>query len=274
MPLQSSFGKDDTSEAPPSETQHVMHPRYGQPLWQPPSSVLAPCDHKTSDHYHFLSPTEHVSCIWCADCGSMKFGSSLEEQTWHTPMLRTLQPATNGATSTPILSAEVMALIEANKGIFLDVGCSDHKSSGSIGMDIRAVEGVDIVADLEVFPWPLPDACCNRILCSHLIEHIKPWLTVNFLNECWRVMRPNGQLLLATPYAGSPRFWQDPTHVHGWMEATPQYFSCDFPLWCVYRPQCWLIEQNYWDSVGDLHVIMSKRSDIHGQYHPTNGTHP
>jgi hypothetical protein len=163
-----------------------------------------------------------------------------------------------------VLPPDIAALIAANQGIFLDVGCSDHKSPGSIGMDIRAVEGVDIVHDLEVFPWPLPDGCAKRILCSHLIEHIKPWLTVQFLDECWRVMQEQGQLMIATPYAGSPRFWQDPTHVHGWMEATPQYFDCAYPLWGVYHPACWKIELNEWNSIGDLNVILSKRGGPHG----------
>lgn len=167
----------------------------------------------------------------------------------------------------PILSPEVVTLIEAKKGIFLDIGCSDHKTPGSVGMDKRAVTGVDIVHDLECFPWPLPDACAHRILCSHLIEHIKPWLSVQFLDECWRVMQPEGQLILATPYAGSPRFHQDPTHIHGWMEATPTYFDCDYGLWTVYRPQCWKIELNQWNVVGDLHVILSKRTHTHGPYH-------
>jgi hypothetical protein len=166
----------------------------------------------------------------------------------------------------PILSPDIVGLIEAHKGIFLDIGCSDHKSAGSIGMDKRALPGVDIIHDLEVFPWPLPDNCASRMLCSHLIEHIKPWLTIDFLNECWRIMRPDGQLLIATPYAGSPRFWQDPTHCHGWLEATPQYFDCDYPLWDVYRPRCWKLELNNWQPYGDLNVILAKRGGDHPQH--------
>jgi hypothetical protein len=283
MPLSPSFGNNEPLPLRAYEYEGITSPQALErfvtpPLEMPdiprpiPASSQA-CDHKASERYYFVTPDQHIPAFWCADCGSMKFGASERECTWHVPTMRTVSVVPQNTTiAAPILSADVLALIEANKGIFLDLGCSDHKSPGSVGMDVRAVEGVDIVHDLEVFPWPLPDACCSRILCSHLIEHIKPWLTVSFLNECWRVMRPQGQLLLATPYAGSPRFWQDPTHVHGWMEATPQYFSCDFPLWLVYHPQCWTINENYWDSVGDLHVIMSKRTEGHGQYHPMPGT--
>ncbi len=144
--------------------------------------------------------------------------------------------------------------------IFLDVGCSDHKMSGSIGIDKRPLSGVDIVHDIEVLPWPLPDACCRRILMSHIVEHLKPWCIMDIFDELWRVMEDHGQLLIATPYAGSPRFWQDPTHVHGFMEATAQYFDPDYPLYQVYRPKPWKIEQNVWHSVGDMEIILSKLS--------------
>ena len=156
----------------------------------------------------------------------------------------------------------IAELIAAKQGIFLDVGCSDHKSPGSVGMDKRDLAGVDIVHDIEVLPWPVPESCAYRILMSHIVEHLTPWLVVDILNACWRVMKAGGQLLIATPYAGSPRFWQDPTHVHGWMEATPQYFDPACPLWQVYRPKPWTITTNQWESVGDMQIVLQKREDL------------
>lgn len=143
--------------------------------------------------------------------------------------------------------------------IFLDVGCGSNKSSGAVGLDKRDIPGVDIVHDLEVIPWPLADESCRRVLMSHIIEHLKPWLIVDILDEVWRIMEPDGQLMIATPYAGSPRFWQDPTHIHGWMEATPEYFDPGYPLYDIYRPKPWKIEENIWHSHGDMEVIFSKR---------------
>lgn len=211
-----------------------------------------PCPHD-EEHFEILidpNVQEADPIVWCRQCGSLRVNRP--HNAWLTPT------APVGTIYSPPLAPGIAALIAANQGIFLDVGCSDHKSQGSIGMDIRAVEGVDIVHDLESFPWPLPDGCAKRILCSHLIEHIKPWLTVKFIDECWRVMQENGQLMIATPYAGSPRFWQDPTHVHGWMEATPLYFTPGHPLYDVYRPKPWKLELNEWASVGDLSVILAK----------------
>jgi hypothetical protein len=162
----------------------------------------------------------------------------------------------------------ITKLIQEKQGVFLDLGCGGHKEPRAIGMDKRVLPGVDIVHDLETFPWPLPDAVCYRILASHIVEHLKPWLMIDILNEAWRVMKDDGQLLIATPYAGSPRFWQDPTHIHGWMEATAQYFDCQAPLWDVYQPKCWKIEMNQWSSVGDLNVILAKRPGLHETHTP------
>lgn len=160
-----------------------------------------------------------------------------------------------------MIQQDIVKLIAEKQGVFLDIGCSDHKSPGSIGMDIRAVQGVDIVHNIEVTPWPLPDVCCFRILASHIIEHLDPARIVAILDEAWRVMLPEGQLCIAMPYAGSPRFWQDPTHKHAWNEVTAQYWSPACPLYEVYRPKPWNIDLNEWQSIGDLNCVLSKMTE-------------
>lgn len=164
----------------------------------------------------------------------------------------------------------IAALIAANQGIFLDVGCSDHKSAGSIGMDIRAVEGVDIVHDICQTPWPLPDACVKRLLMSHILEHIPPNKIMGLMSEAHRVLQPNAQALISMPYGVSPRALQDPTHFRCWIESVPQYWDCDYPLFGVYAPPCFKIELCEWNSIGDIAIIMAKRANTHGQYHPEN----
>ena len=100
--------------------------------------------------------------------------------------------------------------------IMLDVGCGFNKTHGYIGMDKRKVDGVDIVHDAEKVPWPLDSDACSIIAMSHLIEHIKPWYQIDVINECWRILEPGGLLLIATPYATSFGYSQDPTHCSPW----------------------------------------------------------
>jgi SAM-dependent methyltransferase len=159
-------------------------------------------------------------------------------------------------------SGSVSKAIKSKAGLLLDIGCGEFKQAGWVGMDHQEIPGVDIVHDLEVFPWPLPDESCHRIKGGHIIEHIKPWLTIPFFNECWRVMRPDGQALYSTPYAGSPRYWQDPTHCNGFNEVTFWYFDPKHPsgFYNYYKPKPWSIEPGFpvYQMKGDLEIVMRK----------------
>lgn len=152
---------------------------------------------------------------------------------------------------------------QGEKRLQLDLGCGGNKQKGFIGMDLRALPGVDIVHDIEVFPWPLESGCCQTVVASHLVEHIKPWYSIPFMDECWRVLQEGGKLLIATPYPGSRGFWQDPTHCNGWSEATFQYFDPRYPLYGIYQPKPWEIKKGFpvYQSNGNLEVILTKVSE-------------
>lgn len=158
------------------------------------------------------------------------------------------------------MKPEIEALLKDKSGIRLDIGCGEYKQEGFVGMDRQALPGVDIVHDIEKFPWPLPDDCCLVIVGSHIIEHIRPELTVPLFDEMWRVMKPGGQLALCTPYAGSHGYWMDPTHVNGFNEATFYYFDPRQHLYKIYRPNPWHIVKGYpvWQVTGQIEVLMQK----------------
>lgn len=146
-----------------------------------------------------------------------------------------------------------------NGGLRLDLGCGETKNDGFVGMDKRELSKVDIVHDLEVFPYPLPDECCSMIVGSHIVEHIKPWLTIEFMDELWRIMMINGQLAFSMPYGYSYGFVQDPTHCNPCNEATWQYFDPNFPLYKVYKPLPWRQKHCSWQATGNMEVMMEKR---------------
>lgn len=186
--------------------------------------------------------------------------------------------------------------IESSKFVSLDVGCGAYKRNGSIGMDVRDIPGVDIVHDINHYPWPIPDNSCGLITASHVLEHIPKWgnapqihllaqllvkngvitqkeldaqvgetqifsFVMRFMDECWRVMRDGGQLAMVLPYAGSTGFYQDPTHAAPINEATFFYFEPEHPsnLWHIYKPKPWKIEINTYQMNGNLEIVLSKR---------------
>lgn len=140
----------------------------------------------------------------------------------------------------------------------LDIGCGQNIQPGFVGMDKRKLPGVEIVHDIEVFPWPFKAGEASVIKMSHVVEHIKPWFQLDLINECWRVLAMGGTLAVSTPYGGSYRYFQDPTHCSPWVEATVAYFDPREPLWTIYEPKPWQIQDCYWKIYGDLEFTMIK----------------
>lgn len=116
----------------------------------------------------------------------------------------------------------------------------------------------DIIHDFEVFPWPLEDNSVHICVGPHVIEHLKPWNVIAFFDELWRVIKPDGQLVLSTPYAGSPAYWSDPTHCCGWNERSFAYFTPEYESYQRYKPKPWKLEKGFptWNVLSNLEVIL------------------
>ncbi len=108
----------------------------------------------------------------------------------------------------------------------LDIACGQNKTPGFFGVDIAPGEGVDVVWDLEQFPWPFPDNSVDEAVCNHYIEHTKDLIA--FMNEVHRILVPGGQVLFRAPYYNSMRAWQDPTHTRAISDATFLYYNKDW----------------------------------------------
>jgi SAM-dependent methyltransferase len=158
-------------------------------------------------------------------------------------------------------------LLTERGGIRLDIGCGASKQGdGWVGMDIRDLPTVDIVHDFEVFPWPIPDECVLVAVASHVIEHIAPqkFGFIRWMDELWRVMKPDGEVAIAAPHGHSPGFLQDPTHCNPCNEATFAYFDPLEPntggaLYQIYRPKPWKIKYLSWSPAANIEVVLIKR---------------
>jgi len=112
---------------------------------------------------------------------------------------------------------------EEPKLVKLDIACGQNKAEGFIGMDQAALPGVDIVRDIETYPWPFEDNSVDEVVCRHYVEHTKDLMA--FMNELHRVMKPGAKATIIAPYYSSVRAWQDPTHVRAISEMTFMYFN-------------------------------------------------
>lgn len=92
----------------------------------------------------------------------------------------------------------------------LDVGCGNNKTLGCIGIDVVSLRSVDIVHDLETFPWPIPDNEYDRIITNHYLEHCGD--IVRTLEEIHRITKPGGEVIIRVPHYASDNFHTDLTH--------------------------------------------------------------
>lgn len=164
-----------------------------------------------------------------------------------------------------VMNKKIKALLQDKSGIRLDIGCGENKHPGFVGIDYRKLKGVDIVHNVEKFPWPLPDESVLVAIASHLVEHLNPigGKFINFMDEVWRVMKPDGEFGIITPYAGSTGYFQDPTHCNPCNENTFRYFDPEDPsqLWSIYKPKPWKIKLNNYNQNGNMEVVLIRRKD-------------
>lgn len=169
-------------------------------------------------------------------------------------------------------NGDYQELIATKVGISLDLGCGASKHPGFVGLDVRELPGVDIVHDLNLYPWPIDDLTVNRIVCSHVVEHIPPvaisergtWFPfVAFMDEVWRISSPGCEFMISAPYWQSPGFPQDPTHVNPINETTFAYFDPlnHTQLWTIYQPKPWYYRYVSFDPIGNIEVLMMKHSE-------------
>lgn len=108
----------------------------------------------------------------------------------------------------------------------LDVGCGAYKIPGAVGIDHAPEEGVDVVYDLDSFPWPFPGDAFDRAICRHSLAHLAN--IVRTMEELHRILRPGGILEIVTPHFSSDNAFTDVT-----IRWSFGYRSMDF--FCVNR---------------------------------------
>lgn len=107
----------------------------------------------------------------------------------------------------------------------LNLGCGHDLRKGHINIDRTKEHGADIATDFE------SPACLQMfdtdsvdyIHAAHLLEHLHNILP--FMQECWRVAKPNAVMEIWVPYGSSDDADEDPTHVRRFFLNSCEYFG-------------------------------------------------
>lgn len=149
------------------------------------------------------------------------------------------------------------------QGLRIEIGYGRPNQTPKGFISLNTVDGSDIIQDIDVFPWGLPDECASLVVASHIFQRINPAKKgfIRCIDEIWRILKPEGELLIAVPYAGSYAYNQDPTNCNPCNESTWAYFD-PFALgglYNIYKPCPWKVEKCVFSTNGNMEVLMSKR---------------
>lgn len=101
-----------------------------------------------------------------------------------------------------------VALVE--EPLKLDLGCGKNPREGFVGVDSRDF-GQKLVVDLRQ-TWPWKDNSVEEAHCSHFIEHLTAQERIHFVNELYRVLKPDAKCTIIVPHWSSCRAYGDLTH--------------------------------------------------------------
>lgn len=102
------------------------------------------------------------------------------------------------------------------------------KIPGAFNVDVNPLVEPDVVCDLNLFPWRFYGVFDERglfdeIIAQDVIEHVeKP---MDFVKECWRILKVGGVLNIRTPHWSHDNSWIDLTHIHHLHQDSFDYFD-------------------------------------------------
>lgn len=109
----------------------------------------------------------------------------------------------------------------------LNLGCGDRIIPGAVNHDVRKHRPeIEIIHDLNSLPWPWTDNSFDQIQAISVFEHLDINL-LHALDECWRILKPGGQLVVKYPLWDAPTAHDDPTHRWWWSDRALEVFDPD-----------------------------------------------
>ncbi|MBU2633713.1 MAG: class I SAM-dependent methyltransferase [Nanoarchaeota archaeon] len=117
-----------------------------------------------------------------------------------------------------------------NKIKVLDLGSGPrpYKSKNNenvINVDFNPEMKPTVVHDLSEIPYPFKDNEFDKIYMGHILEHMKD--TIKFMEEIYRIAKPNAKLIIRVPHFSCRGAWSNPTHYRAFAYEQFFHFSRD-----------------------------------------------
>ena len=105
----------------------------------------------------------------------------------------------------------------------LNIGCGIAIEENAINLNLSTLPRVDVVWDLDKFPYPFPDNTFKEILAQDIMEHLDDIFKV--MEEVWRILKPGGTIYIHTTFWKTEDSYTDPTHKHFFTLRSFDYFD-------------------------------------------------
>lgn len=96
---------------------------------------------------------------------------------------------------------------------YLNLGCGKDIRKDWVNLDLNNGEGVDIVHDLDIFPYPFKDNIFTKINVEAIMEHLNN--PKKFIDEIHRISKKDCKTNITVPHFSSWSVWGDITHKRG-----------------------------------------------------------
>lgn len=121
----------------------------------------------------------------------------------------------------------------------LHLGAGKKYHPEAVSVDLVASTNPDVVHNLDVTPWPLPDGHFREVWAYDVIEHLAD--VVKVMEEIHRVCADGAVVKITVPHYSCANAFTDPTHRHYFSVASFNYFTGDnefgFYTNCRFRKQ-------------------------------------
>lgn len=105
----------------------------------------------------------------------------------------------------------------------LNLGCGRHAMKGYVNTDIAKLPGVDIVHNLDKYPWPFKNNEFEEVWASHVMEHLDS--IIKPMEELWRITKNGAIVRIGVPIFPGIMAACDPTHKQFYTYMTFNYFE-------------------------------------------------
>jgi len=107
----------------------------------------------------------------------------------------------------------------------LHIGCGKDIKEGYVNLDKLKLPGVDVVQDLDKFPYPFKENTFEEVYTSHTLEHVKDLIAT--MQELHRIAKPHARIVIRVPHFSCGTNYRDPTHLRYFSYFTFDFFTTD-----------------------------------------------